>query len=141
MRSYPVQLMRRVQIHECFLIMEPPGDSFPSSIQASPPGDTVTGFADTQVTAVLTNLSQLTTYYYRVRAESEGGTGISDVGTFKLDGLSGLNQMFPGEPPEAQGFVVVTVTPAGIASGWRFVGEQQWRCSGCRREGWRRATG
>ena len=48
------------------------GTSFPNSVTATP--GTVTGDVDTPVSAVLNNLLQGTTYYYRVKAVSAGGT-------------------------------------------------------------------
>ena len=93
-------------------------------------GAVATGFAETPVSVVLDNLPQGTTYYYRIRGTSLGGAGTSAVGSFQLATLSGVTQVFPGSAPEAQGYVYVTLNPASIASGWRFVGEQQWRASG-----------
>ncbi|MCP5109849.1 MAG: hypothetical protein GY953_03325, partial [bacterium] len=75
------------------------------------------------------NLLQGATYYYRIRGESVAGSGVSRVGSFQLDTLSGLNRVFPSAPPEANGFLFLTLHPPGIG-GWRFVGEQQWRQSG-----------
>ncbi|MFO1485837.1 MAG: Ig-like domain-containing protein [Verrucomicrobiaceae bacterium] len=104
------------------------GVSFPVSVTATPAA--VTGDVDTTVTGTLTNLSQGVTYYYRLRAVSAGGTTMSSVASFTLDVLSGLTQTFPGVAPEAQGFLFVNLTPSGILSGWRFLGELQWRASG-----------
>lgn len=104
------------------------GVNFPSSISATP--ETVTGDADTHVTADLTNLFQGTTYYYRVRAVSVGGTSIGALGSFVIDVLSGLTQEFPALPPEAEGSLIVNLTPSGLLHGWRFIGEHQWRASG-----------
>ncbi|MEI8386715.1 MAG: Ig-like domain-containing protein [Verrucomicrobiota bacterium] len=103
------------------------GVTFPSSVAATP--STVTGDVDTPVSADLANLAQTVTYYYRVRAVSNGGTSYGQIGSFKLNILSGLIQGFPGAPPDAEGYVFVTLIPSGINSGWRFVGEQQWRPS------------
>ena len=97
------------------------------SVGASPA--TVTGDADTAASAILPNLLQGITYSYRVRAVSVGGTTTGDTMTFQVAVLSGLTQLFPAAPPTAPGSVTVTLTPIGIASGWRFVGEQQWRNS------------
>src|SRR5205814_3958114 len=104
------------------------GISFPNSVSAMP--SSITGNTDTPVTAALHSLNQGTTYYYRIRATSAGGVGVSNTASFSLNILSGLTQVFPSPPPSAQGFVIVTLTPAGIQSGWRFVGEQLWRASG-----------
>ncbi|MCX6864846.1 MAG: hypothetical protein NTV46_01265, partial [Verrucomicrobia bacterium] len=103
------------------------GVTFPFSVAATPA--TVTGDADTMVSADLTNLAQAVTYYYRVRAVGGGGVGMGSMESLALNLLSGLTQVFPGMPPEAQGYVIVTLTPTGIGA-WRFVGEQQWRQSG-----------
>jgi hypothetical protein len=89
----------------------------------------VTGDTDIPVSADLANLSQTATYYYRVRAVNGGGVATGAIESLKLDLLSGLTQVFPGVPPDDQGYVFVTLNPSGIASGWRFVGEQQWRPS------------
>ncbi len=104
------------------------GVTFPASITAIP--STVTGLSTTTVSADLTNLRQSTTYYYRVRAESSGGTTIGTVKTFDMATLSGLSQVFPSSPEASDGFLIVNLTPTGILHGWRFVGEQQWRPSG-----------
>jgi hypothetical protein len=104
------------------------GISFPNSVSAIP--SSIIGNTDTPVTAALHSLNQGTTYYYRIRATSAGGVGVSNTASFSLNILSGLTQVFPGAPPSAQGFLIVTLNPAGIQSGWRFVGEQLWRASG-----------
>ncbi|MBL9132885.1 MAG: hypothetical protein JNG86_16880, partial [Verrucomicrobiaceae bacterium] len=104
------------------------GVSFPTSVTATPA--TVTGSSSTAVTGSFINLSQGVTYHYRLRAVSAGGATQSSVASFTLDLLSGLAQTFPNAPPDAQGFLFVNLTPAGILHGWRFVGEQQWRASG-----------
>jgi alpha-tubulin suppressor-like RCC1 family protein len=104
------------------------GVTFPSSVNATQ--GTVTGSADTNVTADLSNLLQGVTYSYRVRAVSSGGTTTGSTGTFQIAILSGLLQQFPPSAPAAQGALSVTLTPAGITSGWRFVGETLWRTSG-----------
>jgi uncharacterized repeat protein (TIGR03803 family) len=104
------------------------GINFPNSVAATPA--TVTGNIDSAVSAVLNNLTQGATYYYRIKGTSAGGIGVSDAASFSLNILSGLTQVFPGAPPSAQGFVIVTLDPSGIQSGWRFVGEQLWRASG-----------
>jgi alpha-tubulin suppressor-like RCC1 family protein len=103
------------------------GVSFPNSVTAAPA--TVSGDIATAVSADLPNLLQ-TKYYYRLRAESVGGTSRSEPAFFQVAILSGLAQVFPGPPPASTGKVTVTSTPSGMASGWRFVGEQQWRESG-----------
>src|SRR5205823_4494965 len=106
--------------------------SDPNNLQMSILGTPAiaTGYADTWVGAVLNNLAQGTTYYYRLKGTSAGGIGISNMASFKLDVLSGFDQQFPGTAPDAQGFILVNLSPAGIGVGWRFVGEQQWRPSG-----------
>jgi uncharacterized repeat protein (TIGR03803 family) len=104
------------------------GVSFPNSVAATP--GTVTGDAGMPVSAVLTTLSQGVTYHYRIKATSAGGTGTSSSASFSMNVLSGFAQVFPSAPPEADGFLIVNLMPPGILSGWRFVGEQQWRASG-----------
>ena len=105
------------------------GLSFPFSVAATPA--TVTGGSGvTPVSGSIVNLSQGVVYYYRLRAVSAGGQGISGVASFTLGIISGLNQTFPTAAPDAYGFALVTLTPAGILNGWRFVGEQSWRASG-----------
>ena len=103
------------------------GVTFPNSVSATPA--TGTGNSDLPVTAILTNLSQGITYFYRIKGMSDGGVGISAAGSFTMNVLSGFAQSYPGNPPDAQGYVFITLNPSGIASGWRFVGEQQWRPS------------
>jgi hypothetical protein len=104
------------------------GTSFPNSVNGTP--GTVTGDAETAVTADLPNLQGGVTYHYRLRAVSSGGTTLGSVATFMPAILSGLTQVFPAAPPPAQGAITVTLTPAGFATGWRLVGEQAWRASG-----------
>ncbi|MFO1481807.1 MAG: choice-of-anchor D domain-containing protein [Verrucomicrobiaceae bacterium] len=100
------------------------GVTFPNSVPASPP--VVTGDVATPVSAVLPNLSQ-GTYHYRVRAVSAGGTTSGESFSALL---TGLLQQFPDAPPSALSSIIVTLAPSGITSGWRIVGEQQWRNSG-----------
>ncbi|MBL9130617.1 MAG: hypothetical protein JNG86_05425, partial [Verrucomicrobiaceae bacterium] len=104
------------------------GVTFPHIIGATPAA--VSGNASTPVTATISGLSQTTTYHYRVRATSAGGVGVSSPVSLVLDILSGFAQQFPAAPQDAQGFLIVNLVPSGILSGWRFVGEQQWRASG-----------
>ena len=105
------------------------GVTFPFSVAATPV-TVIGGSGVTPVSGSLVNLSQGVVYYYRLRAVSAGGQGISGVASFTLGIISGLNQTFPTAAPDAYGFALVTLTPAGILSGWRFVGEQSWRASG-----------
>lgn len=105
--------------------------TFPSSVAADPA--VVPGAGDVVVAATLTNLSQGTTYHFRIRATSDGGVGVSAVGTFSLGVLSGFTQTLPAvlDPRAgAQGFLVVNLSPSGIGEAWRFVGEQAWRVAG-----------
>ncbi len=81
------------------------------------------------VTAILTGLSQGTTYKYRIRATGPGGTGLSETGSFSLSILSGLAQVFPDLPPSASGTVAVNFDPPSRGA-WRFAGETAWRNSG-----------
>lgn len=104
------------------------GIDFPNIIGATP--SVVNGSTDTTVEATISGLSQSTTYYYRLRATSLGGEGVSSVATFQPDVLSGFTQVFPNVPPSSEGFLTVNLTPGGILHGWRFVGEQQWRPAG-----------
>ncbi|MBE7497839.1 MAG: hypothetical protein HS117_23080 [Verrucomicrobiaceae bacterium] len=103
-------------------------DSFPFSVRASP--SVVTGDAETPVSALVTNLIAGGTYYFRARGLNAGGQTLGQSSTFMMSVLSGLAQVFPSAPPEADGFLIVNLMPPGILSGWRFVGEQQWRASG-----------
>jgi len=109
------------------------GTTFPNSVAAVPP--TANGESDTPVSAVLTNLAQGSTYYYRIKGTSAGGIGTSSAASFRMATLSGLTQVFPGAPASSLGLVLVTLNPASFPNttllpGWRFVGEQQWRGSG-----------
>ncbi len=105
------------------------GVNFPTSVAATPL--LAVGYADTPVSAGINNLMQSTTYYYRIRGTSLGGVGVSAIGSFQLAALSGLTQVFPSAPPAAQGFLFVNLEPSNLpGTGWRFVGEQQWRVPG-----------
>lgn len=104
------------------------GVNFPNSVSALP--TMVTGSGAASVIGVLPNLAQNVTYHYRLRAESAGGTGLSTAATASVAVLSGFTQVAPGAPLEANGFIVVNLSPTGITAGWRFVGEQQWRPPG-----------
>ncbi|WP_395737657.1 cadherin-like beta sandwich domain-containing protein [Prosthecobacter sp.] len=104
------------------------GVNYPFSVNAAQ--GTIGGNTTTAVTADLTNLLQDVTYSYRVRAVSSGGTTTGATGTFQIAILSGLLQQFPSAAPAAQGALSVTLTPAGLTSAWRFVGETLWRTSG-----------
>ena len=104
------------------------GISFPNSISATP--SSLSGNASTAVSTTLVNLLQGYTYYYRVRAVSSGGTTVGLTASFQVTQLSGLLQQFPTAPPTATGQLTVQLTPAGMLTGWRFVGEQTWRAAG-----------
>ncbi len=104
------------------------GVTFPNSVSAVPA--TVTGDEETPVTADLVNLQQGVTYHYRIRAVSGGGTTMGETGSFTPAILSGLTRVFPAAPSSTAGTLMVTLNPAGIASGWRFTGEREWRASG-----------
>ena len=103
--------------------------SFAFSVAAEP--ESASGEAETAVTASLHNLTQGATYYYRVRAVSEGGTSVGAVRSFSVTALSGLAQQVPAPVPvaERQGFVLVHLSPANMG-GWRLSGETTWRGSG-----------
>ncbi|MEP4079813.1 cadherin-like beta sandwich domain-containing protein [Haloferula sp.] len=92
----------------------------------------VTGNASTPVIADLTDLVQGTTYYYRVKATSIGGTTVGLIRSFNLGILSGLDRRFPDliDNADHSGSLTVNLTPPEIGSGWRFAGEPQWRASG-----------
>jgi uncharacterized repeat protein (TIGR03803 family) len=105
------------------------GVNFPNSIAATPA--IVTGTSNVVVSATLSNLVQSQTYYYIIQGINAGGTSTSGIGSFTLAALSGLTQVLPEAPPAAEGFLLVNLTPAGLAGeGWRFAGEQQWRPPG-----------
>jgi phosphodiesterase/alkaline phosphatase D-like protein len=59
------------------------GINFPNSVTAIPA--TISGNADTPVAATLHSLNQGTTYYYRIRATSAGGVGVSNTASFSLN--------------------------------------------------------
>lgn len=103
--------------------------SFAFSVAADPA--TATGETETAVAAHLHNLKQGVTYYYRVRAVSDGGTAVGAVRSFSVAALSGLLQEAPVPVPatERQGFVLVTLNPSNVG-GWRLAGETDWRPSG-----------
>lgn len=67
---------------------------------------------------------------YDVVVSNLGGVVTSAAATLEVNDLSLLSQMQAGPPPEARGFVTVNLEPAGLPSGWRFAGEQQWRSAG-----------
>ena len=104
------------------------GTDFPNSLTASP--SPVTGSSVTPVSVDVGNLAQFATYHYRVRAVSAGGATTGGVLTFQPAIISGLQQEPPGAPPASSGSLTVTLTPTGLLSGWRFVGEHRWRASG-----------
>ncbi len=104
------------------------GVSFPNSVAAIPA--TVDGDDETPVVANLTNLQQGVTYHFRLRAVNSGGTGFGETASFTPAILSGLTRQFPAAPPGANGSVTVNLLPEGIATGWRFTGEREWRESG-----------
>lgn len=67
---------------------------------------------------------------YDVVVSNLGGVVTSAAATLEVNDLSLLSQMQAGPPPEARGFVTVNLEPAGLLTGWRFAGEQQWRSAG-----------
>ena len=95
-------------------------------------GDTPVSVSTTISNSTGTPLVQGTTYYYRVMAQSAGGTGYSTSTTFSLEILSGFARQFPTAPASATGSLQVNLAPSGItpSPGWNFVGEQLWRASG-----------
>lgn len=103
------------------------GTDFPNSFTAFPAS--VSGDQETEVTATLTGLTQGTTYHFRIRATGPGGTGVSDISTFTLSVLSGLQQQFPPAPAARDRTVTVTFNNTEIGA-WRFTGETEWRISG-----------
>ncbi|MEP4049178.1 MAG: immunoglobulin domain-containing protein [Luteolibacter sp.] len=66
---------------------------------------------------------------YDVVITNAGGVTTSAPATLTVNALSVFEQIFPNSPPDALGFVFVTLSPPGIG-GWRFEGEQNWRASG-----------
>ncbi|MBK8092251.1 MAG: choice-of-anchor D domain-containing protein [Verrucomicrobiaceae bacterium] len=104
------------------------GLNFPNSLTATP--SPVTGNTLTDVSVDLANLAQFTTYHFRVKATSAGGTTTGSVLTFQPQIISGLLQQFPNAPPASNGSLTVILTPTSPLNGWRFVGEHRWRASG-----------
>jgi hypothetical protein len=99
------------------------GTDFPNSLTASP--SPVTGSSVTPVSVDVGNLAQFATYHYRVMAVSAVGATTVGVLTFQPAIISGLQQEPPGAPPASSGSLTVTLTPTGLLSGWRFVGEHR----------------
>lgn len=66
---------------------------------------------------------------YDVVVSNIGGAVTSAAAVLQVNALSQFNHAFPGLTPDAQGFLLVTLTPSGVG-GWRFTGESQWRPSG-----------
>lgn len=106
----------------------PQGEGFTGSVVAQPAE--LAGEGGIPAQAELPNLLQGVTYEYRLRASNSGGTGFGESGTFTVAILSGLDQRFPQAPPSTSNMLTVNIEPAGIGSGWRFVGERQWRPPG-----------
>ncbi len=68
---------------------------------------------------------------YDVVISNLGGVLTSAPAVLKVNDLSQFTQSFPGSPPEVGGFLVVNLEPNDLlGTGWRFVGEQQWRVPG-----------
>ncbi len=67
---------------------------------------------------------------YDCVVSNPGGTATSATATLTVNTLSQFQQIFSPAPPAAQGFLIVTLQPPGLLSGWRFSGEQQWRAAG-----------
>ena len=108
--------------------------NFPyNMITASP--SAANGNNNINVSATITNTSstpliQGTTYYYRVRGVSSGGTSVSSSAP-----ILAFARQFPNTPvpSDYQWSLQVNLSPPGTSSfspGWRFVGEQIWRPSG-----------
>ena len=95
------------------------------------PGST-SGYANTNATAVLTNLTQNTTYYYQLAGSSQFGSATSPINSFTTQLLSGFLRQFPSQPPAYNASLQVNLTPTTInpSPGWNFVGELLWRPSG-----------
>jgi uncharacterized delta-60 repeat protein len=104
------------------------GVNFPNSLAGTP--SPVTGDSVTAVSADLSNLQQFTTYSFRVKAISAGGTTTGGVLSFQPQIISGLTLQFPSAPSASTGAVTVTLHNGGGTMGWRFIGEQNWRISG-----------
>ena len=104
------------------------GVTFPTATMAAE--SPVTGTAATPVSAVLTGLSGGTLYYFRVRADSAGGTAYGSAVAMQPNALLGSIQSFTAAlaVTDYQGQVEVILQPS--TGGWRFVGETQWRLSG-----------
>ena len=99
---------------------------------------TVTGSAPVAVSVLISStqsipLTQGATYYYEIVATSAGLTTTSAPVAFNLSILSDTaSRQFPDAPADAQGSLLVNLTPAGTGTftpGWRLVGEQLWRAA------------
>ncbi|MEO5914552.1 MAG: immunoglobulin domain-containing protein [Luteolibacter sp.] len=67
---------------------------------------------------------------YDVVVSNTGGITTSAAAVLSVNALSEFARSSPVAPLDAQGVVVVTLSPPGIAGGWRFTGELGWRPSG-----------
>ncbi|MEP4078026.1 cadherin-like beta sandwich domain-containing protein [Haloferula sp.] len=105
------------------------GVTFPNSIRATP--QTVAADNEALVSVDLTNLDGAETYYYRIRGEGSGGTGLGDPVELQVGALLGFEQEFTRVVPSGDhdGELVVNLLPESVG-GWRFVGESQWRPTG-----------
>ena len=106
------------------------------SVQALPAMVAANG-ENVAVSAELTGLQQGVRYFYRIRAVStESGAGLGRVEDFNVALLSGLEHVYPVPVPlgerdtEVQVDLTFDGSPAGSGSGWRFLGEIDWRNSG-----------
>lgn len=97
------------------------------SVPATPAS--VSGNDAVTVSALLDNLSQATTYVYRLKATNAGGLAVSSDSSVQPDQLSGFDQS-PPAAADGHGFLIVNLLPEGIGGAWRFVGEKQWRTPG-----------
>jgi hypothetical protein len=73
---------------------------------------------------------------YDVVVSNLGGVVTSAPASLRVNDLSQFTISVPLAPLKANGFLLVNLSPANLAgTGWRFVGEQDWRASGVPAEG------
>jgi hypothetical protein len=85
---------------------------------------------ETRPTYSIASVAESDAGRYDVVISNLGGTATSAVAILAVNALSEFAQAAPAAPPEAQGFLLVNLSPTGIGGAWRFFGEQQWRSGG-----------